>query len=212
MKRRNSLFLVTIGIAVSCWYLVRFEGDPVPIDPLLVAALGTAAPAWQSQPTLVQHTNEPTAIYIVSGLPAADGLFESLRLDVNSGARSSARILFGPGTPYAPFDSSELVGIPAIEFRGLAHRRPTLHLLRFPGPGGPGLHFVDSATGVVHIVAGTGAARRTLVTLTLFNSPRVPELRSLLWSNRSRGLAAFLWRDADSWTLYLFSLVPPQTQ
>lgn len=212
MKRRSSLFLLTIGIAVSCWYLARFEGDPVPIDPLLVAPLGEAAPAWQSQPALVQHTNEPTAIYVISGLPGADGLFEALRLDVTSGARSSARILFGPGTPYVPFDSAEVVDVPAIEFRGLTHRRPTLHLMRFPGPGGPGFDFVDSATGVAHIVAGTGAAQRTLVTLTLFNSSRVPEIRSLLWSNRSRRLAAFLWRDADAWTLYLFALAPPQTQ
>ena len=90
-------------------------------------------------------------------------------------------------------------------------RRPTLHLFAFPGPGGPGFHFVDSATGAAHVVAGTGTSKRTLLTLTLINSSKMPEMRTLLWSNRSRRPAAFLWREADSWTLYLFSLTPTQT-
>ena len=107
------------SIVVLCWYVVRFDGDPKPVDPLLVAPLHEA-PAWQAQPTLQQNINEPTAIYIVSGLPGSDGLFEALRLDVNSGARSSTRIRFGPNTAYVPFDSAEVTGIPAIEFHGVS--------------------------------------------------------------------------------------------
>ena len=211
MNRRSFFLLVMAGVVVSCWYVARFDGDPKPVDPLLVAPLYEAAPAGRSQPALVQNIDEPAAIYIVSGVPGPDGLFEALRLDVNSGARSPARIRYGPNTAYMSFDSAEVTGIPAIEFRGLTHRRPTLHLLVFPGPGGPGIHFVDSATGVVHIVAGTGNRKRTLLTLALINSSKVPEIRSLLWSDRSRRLAAFLWREADSWTLYLFTLNPTQT-
>jgi hypothetical protein len=199
------------GIAVSCWYVARFEADPKPVDPLLVAALHEAAPAWRPQPALLQNFNEPTVLYIVSGVRGPDGLFEALRMDINSGARSPARIRMGPDTTYVPFDSAELTGIPAVEFRGLTVRRPTFHLFVFPGPGGPGFHFVDSATGAAHVVAGTGTGKRTLLTLTLINSSKMPEMRTLLWSNRSRRLAAFLWRQADSWTLYLFSLAPTQT-
>jgi hypothetical protein len=209
MKRRKVLLLVMAGVVLFCWYVVRFAGDPRPVDPLLVVPLHEA-PAWQAQPTLLQNINEPAAIYIVTGLPGADGLFDALRLDVNSGARSAARIQIGPNTDYMPFDSAEHVGIPAIDFRGLTHRRPTPYLFKFPGPGGPGFDFVESATGVVHIVAGTGSSRRTLLTITLINSSRVPEMRSLLWSDRSGRLAAFLWREADNWTLYLFSLIPTQ--
>ncbi len=210
MNRRVAL-LVLIATVVSCWYLVRFEGDPKPVDPLLVVPLHEAAPAWRSQPSLVQNIDEPAAIYIVSGVTGPDGLFEALRVDVNSGARSSVQIRIGPNTTYIPFDSAELTGMPAVEFHGLTHRRPTLHLLVFPGPGGPGLHFVDSAIGVVDIVAAAGPGKRILCTITLVNSSKMPEIRSLLWSNASRRLAAFLWREADSWTLYLFSLTPAQT-
>jgi len=203
--------VVLAGVLVACWYVVRFEGEPKPVDPLLIAPLHEAAPAWRPPPALMQNVSEPTAIYVVSGVTGPDGLFEALRLDVNSGARSAARIRFGPGTTFLPFDSAELTGIPALEFRGLTLPRPTFHLLVFPGPGGPGFHSVESATGVVHISAGTGTGRRTLLTLTLVNSSNMPEMRSLLSSNRSRRLAAFLWREADGWTLYLFSLAPAQT-
>jgi hypothetical protein len=209
MNKRKILLLIMAGVILFCWYGARFDGDPQPIDPLLVAALHES-PAWQAQPMLLQNISEPTAIYIVTGLPGSDGLFEALRLDVNNGARSSVRIRFGPNTDYIPFDSAETVGIPAIEFRGLRHRRPTPYLVKFPGPGGPGFDFVDSATGVVHIVAGTGTGRRTLLTLTLINSSSVPEMRSLLWSDQSRRLAAVLWRETDIWILYLFSLIPTQ--
>jgi hypothetical protein len=198
------------GVIVACWYVARFDGDPKPVDAVLVARL-QELPAWGSAPMLLQNIDEPAAIYLVSGLPGSDGLFEALRLDVNSGARSSARIRFGPNSAYLPFDSAEAVGIPAIEFRGLTIGRPTPHLLSFPGPGGPGFHFVDSATGVMHIAAGTGNDRRTLLTLTLINSSRMPEMRSHLWSDRARRLAAFFWREGDIWTLYLFSLTPTQT-
>ena len=195
------------GIAVLCWYIVRFDGDPKPIAPLLVSPLHEA-PMWQPQPTLLQNIDEPAAIYVVpAALPGSDGLFDALRLDVNSGVRSSARIRFGPNTPYIPFDSAEVTGIPAIEFHGLMLQRPTFHLFVFPGPGGPGFHLVNSATGVMHVVVKTGNATRTLLTRSVVNSSRMPEMASLLWVDRSRRLAAFLWRESDSWTLYLFSLV-----
>jgi hypothetical protein len=210
MNRRKGLLVVLAAVLVAGWYLARFDGDPKPVHPLLVATLHEV-PAWLPQPTLLQNVNEPAAIYVVAGLPGADGLFEALRLDVNSGARSSARIRFGPNTPYVFFESAEVTGIPAIELHGLTHRRPTPYLFKFPGPGGPGFEFVDSATGVLHVVAGTGNASRTLLTLALINSSTVPELRSCLWSDRSRRLAAFLWREDNVWTLYLFSLIPTRT-
>ena len=105
MNRRKVFLLIMASIVVFCWYAARFDGAPQPVDPLLVAPL-PEAPAWQAQPTLLQHINEPGAIYIVTGMPGPDGLFEALRLEVKSGARSSARIKFGPNTAFIPFDSA----------------------------------------------------------------------------------------------------------
>jgi hypothetical protein len=207
---RKALIIAVAGAVLACWYVVRFDGTPQPVDPLIVAVLHEG-PGWLSQPTLLQHIDEPAAIYVVPGSQGADGLFEALRLDVNSGGRSSARIRFGPDSAYIPFESAEVVGNPAVEFRGLSLPRPTFHLITFPGGGGPGFHLVDSATGVVNVVASTPAARRTLLTRTLINSSGMQEMKSLLWSDRARRLAAFVSPERDGWTLYLFSLVPNQT-
>lgn len=207
MKRRKIFLLVLAVGVVLCCYSVRFEGEPKPVDPLLVAPL-PEAPAWQAQPLLLQNIQEPDVIYLVSGLTGSDGRFEALRLDVTSGARSPARIQIGPGTPYLTFDSAETGENPALEFRGLALRRPTPHLFTFPEPGGPGFHAVESATGVVHVVTGTGTGRRSRLALTLINSSRMPEIRTYLWSDKSRRLVAFYWRDSDHWTIYLFSMTP----
>ena len=195
---------------ITSWYVVQFDGSPQPVDPLIVTVLHEG-PEWLSQPLLLQKVDEAGAIYIVPGVQGADGLFEALRLDVNSGGRSSDRILFGPDTAYIPFDSAEVVGIPTIEFRGLSLPRPTFHLLAFPDGGGPGFHLVDSVTGVVHVVAGTPTARRTLLTRTVINSSGMLEMKSRLWTDRARRLAAFVSREARGWTLYLFSLGPTQT-
>lgn len=209
MNRRKVFLLALTGAAVSCWYVARFEGDPKLVDPLLVARL-PEIPSWGSQPTLLQAINEPAAIYIVAGLPGSDGLFEAIRLEMNSAARSSTRIRFGPNTPYVPFDSAEVTGLPVTEFHGVTLRRPTLHLFGFPGPGGPGFHLVNSATGAVHIIAGTGNNRRTLLTRTVINSNRILEMGACLWVDRSRKIAAFLWQEEAIWTLSLFSLVSTQ--
>jgi len=205
---RTLLILTIASVATTCWYVVRFDGDPQPVAPLLVAPLHEGG--WYSQPTLLQNVNEPGAVYIVPGLQGADGLFEALRLDVNSGGRSSARILFGPGSDYVPFESAEVVGSPTIELHGVSLQRPTFHLFTFPDGGGPGFHAVNSATGVAHVVVRTPTTR-TLLTRTVINSSRMLEMRSLLWSDRARRLAAFLSREPGGWTLYLFSLVPTQT-
>jgi hypothetical protein len=208
MKRRIGVLLALGAGIVLCCYHVRFEGEPRPVDPLLVAPL-TDAPAWEAQPLLLRHRNESDAVYVVTGQTAPDGRFESQRLDVRSGARSSVRIPIGPGTPYLTFDSAEAgEGPAALEFRGLSLRRPTPHLFTYPEPGGPGFHAVESATGKVHVVTGAGTGRRSRLAVTLINSSRMPEIRSYLWSDKSKRLAAFLWRDSDHWTLYLFSLDP----
>jgi hypothetical protein len=50
------------GIFIACWYVVRFEGDPKPVAPLLVSLLHQG-PEWYSPPALLQNVDEPVAIY-----------------------------------------------------------------------------------------------------------------------------------------------------
>jgi hypothetical protein len=203
---RRLLVFATAGVVLIYLYSVRFEGDLHAVDPVLVALL----PAWIAQPSLLRNVNEPEAIYAVPGIRAADGSFEALRLDVKNGARSAALIRFGPGSDYRFFDSAAIVTNPSIELHGLSLRRPVFHLFVFPGPGGPGFDFVDSATGVFHVVAKTPASSRTLLTRTVINSRSLEEMKSMLWADRSRDLAAFLSRESNGWRLYLFSMARDQ--
>jgi hypothetical protein len=196
--------LVAVALVVVAWYVAGFEGDPKPVDPFPVTLLHEG-PEWLSQPMLLQHAREPGAVYAVPGLRGADGLFEAVRVEVRTGARSPARITFGPGTDFVPFDAAETVGVPTVELRGVSIPRPTFHLFTFPGDRrGPGFHRVESATGVMRVMAPGG--RRTLLTRTMVNSSRMPEMASLLAIDRARGLAAFLWQRRQGWTLYLFAL------
>jgi hypothetical protein len=190
------------GLLFVSWYFVHFDGEPRPVDPLLITVLHEGA-QWLSQPVLLQHAREPSAIYAVPGLRGPDGLFEAVRVHVRSGARSPARITFGPAPDFIPFDAA--TGVPAIELRGIVVPRPTFHLLTFRGDGrGPGFHRVESATGGMRVVAP--ATRRTLLTRIVVNSSRMPEMASLLAVDRARRLAAFLWQRPQGWTLYLFSI------
>lgn len=210
MIKRAALALTLGAMLLAAWYGVRFEGQPRPLDPLRVWSL--RAPSWLSQPTLLRKTDDLAAIYVVGGGPTSDGRFDALRLDLESGVRSSARIAFGPSTSYQPFDQAEHAGTAGFELQGLLLRRPTPYLFRFPGPGGPGLELVDSATGVLRVVAGAGASRRTLLSLTVVNSSRLAEVTSFLWSDRSKRIAVFLWPEANSWHLYVFALSPAQNR
>jgi hypothetical protein len=202
LSRRTAIML-TVVIVAAFLYAWRFEGKPKPVDPVLVAAVQQS---WLSQPVLCEDVTEPAAIYVVSGVQRADGLFEALRLDLQNGSRSAAGILLGPKAACVPFDSAEVVGFPIIELHGISLPHPTFHLFTFPGGGGPGFDWGRTATGVVHVVAAQGPRARTLLTMTVFNSGRLPEMRSQLSSNRSRRLAAFLWRQPEGWVLYLFPL------
>ena len=132
--KRRTVVLVLGAVMVVAWYFVRFDGDPRPVDPLLVTVLHEG-PQWNSRPQLFQHVNEPAAVYAVPGFTAADGSFEAVSVDIESGARSAARIVLGPSTDFIRFDPAETVGGPAIELRGLSVPRPTFHLFTFLGGG-----------------------------------------------------------------------------
>lgn len=205
MSTRTAIALTLGALLVVAWYGVRFEGQPRPVDPLQTWALPEVQ-TWK--PSLLRKTGDPAAIYVVHGLPASDDRFDAIRLDLESGIRSSTRIIFGPGTEYEFFDEAEHAATANIELDGLLLRRPTPILFTIPATGGPALEFVDSATGVLRVVVGAGASKRTVLRLTVVNSSRVAEMRALLWSDRQQRVAAFLWRVNYNWHLYVFPLNP----
>lgn len=108
-------------------------------------------PAWEGQPSLQRKTDDSAAIYVLRGVPGSDGRFDALRLDLNSGARSSARIAIGPATDFQHFDQAQNAESAVIQLHGLLMRRPTPFLVKIPGPGGLAPQLLDSAIGVLNL-------------------------------------------------------------
>jgi hypothetical protein len=206
--RRARVLTVCFALAIVGWYVVRFDGEPRPVDPLLVVQFGDGA-QWLATPLLMEKAGEPEAVYVVPGSMPADGGFDAVRVSVPGGTRRPTRITIGPESEFAPFESAELLDTITVDLSGVTLSRPTFHLFTFPGNGGgPGLHVVESATGVARLVARTPAGARPLLARTVINSNTVHEMKSLASTNRAGSLAAFLWRAKDGWSLYVFSLDP----
>ncbi len=90
-------------------------------------------------------------------------------------------------------------------------RRPAFPLLRYSERGGPGIHLVDSDTGVVRVTAGDGAARRTLVQRWVFNSSTTGELRSQATTDANGDWIAVVAKSPAGWTLHPFDKFPEES-
>jgi hypothetical protein len=91
-----------------------------------------------------------------------------------------------------------------VDVRGLSFSRPEFHLFSFPGNGGgAGFHRVESATGVARVVRPR-TSERPVVTRIVINSASLPEMLSHVTSDRTGRLVAFVSRQQDGWTVYVW--------
>jgi hypothetical protein len=190
--------------ALVAFYTVRFDGAPAPIDARLVAHFPEGI-QWLAAPSLAQQDGRPTVIYVVPpAAPDTTGRFAAIRIDLDNGARTADRIPLTPASGYVPFEPAEVTGAARVELKGVSFPRPTFHLFRIPGDGGgPGFHSVESATGIARVVA-TRSNDRPLATRVVFNSASLPEMRSQLSSDRAGRMTAFVTRQQDGWTVFLW--------
>jgi hypothetical protein len=205
MKRmRKRGILVLAAAAVTAWYTVRVDGALRPVQRARTVEVPNAALVT---PALYRSDADPRAVYVVFDGVRGDQRFDAIRIDVRSGAQSAAVIAIGPESGMVPFIEADVQVVVA----GLSLRRPTFHLLRFPEGGGPGLHLVDSDTGVVRLMAGEGAARRTLVQRWVFNSSTTGELRSQATTDAHGDWIAVVAKSRAGWTLHLFDKFPEES-
>ena len=202
--RKRGIAVAVAAAAVTAWYAVRIDGALRPAAPAVSVALpGTSLVT----PAVYRGEDDANAVYVVyadlDGAPRTDGRFDATRVDVRTGAHSPAVIAIGPRSGFSPFLEADA----RIEVEGLSLRRPTFYLFRLPDGRGPGIHLVDSDTGVAKLNAGG----RTLVTRRVFNSSKVRELRSLVSTDANGTTIAVVAQSPSGWTLHLFQKLPEES-
>ena len=160
-KRGIVIAIVAIG-AVTVWYAVRIDGTLRPAAPAVSVPLPRTTLVT---PAVYRSDADPIAVYVVPDGPRPDGQFDATRVDVRTGTQSPAVIAIGPRSGFSPFLEADA----RVEVEGLSLRRPAFYLFRLPDGRGPGIHLVDSDTGLAKLIAGG----RTLVTRWVFNSNKV---------------------------------------
>lgn len=197
-------FIALAAAAVTVWYTVRIDGALRPVERALTVAVPNATLVT---PALYRSDADPQAVYVVFDGLRPDERFDATRVDARTGAQTPEVIAIGPGSGMVPFTEADL----RVEVAGLSLRRPSFHLLRFPEGGGPGIHLVDSDTGVVRLTAGDGATRRTLIERWVFNSSTTGELRSQASTDAGGRVIAVTARSSAGWTLHLFEKLPEES-
>lgn len=198
-RKRGIAIIAAIAI-VTAWYTVRIDGA---LRPAASAVSVVLPQTTLVTPAVYRGDADANAVYVVPGGPRADGRFDATRVDVHTGAQSPAIIAIGPASGFTPFIEAET----RIEVEGLSLRRPAFHLFRFPDGRGPGIHLVDSDTGLAKLNAGG----RTLVTRWVFNSSKVRELRSLASTDAGGNTIAVVAQSPSGWTLHLFQKHPEES-
>lgn len=198
--RKRGIAVAVAAAAVAAWYAVRIDGALRPAAPAVSVALpGTSLVT----PAVYRGQDDANAVYVVPDGPRTDGRFDATRVDVRTGAQSPAVIAIGPQFGFSPFLEAE----GRVEVDGLSLRRPTFYLFRLPDGRGPGIHLVDSDTGLAKLNVGG----RTLVTRRVFNSSKVRELRSLASTDANGTTIAVVAQSPSGWTLHLFQKLPEES-
>ncbi|HET8798583.1 MAG TPA: hypothetical protein VFO89_12905 [Thermoanaerobaculia bacterium] len=197
MRKRGILLLAATAAIGGC--VVQLDGALRPAQRAVTVQLPGLT---LTTPALYASVDEPDAVYVVSAGPRADGRFDATRVDVRSGAQSAGAIGIGPGSGFTPF----IEGAIRTEVKGLSLRRPVFHLMTLPDGRGPGIHLTGSDTGLVRLIHGNGAARRTLAERWVWNSGSTETLRAQATTDATGRHAAVVTRSAAGWTLHLFDI------
>lgn len=197
--RKRGIAVAVAAAAVTAWYAVRIDGAVRAAAP----AVSVPLPGTSLVTPAVYRGQDDASAYVVPDGPRTDGRFDATRVDVRTGALSPAVIAIGPQSGFSPFLEADA----RVEVEGLSLRRPTFYLFRLPDGRGPGIHLVDSDTGLAKLNVG----RRTLVTRWVFNSSKVRELRSLASTDANGTTIAVVAQSPSGWTLHLFQKLPEES-
>jgi hypothetical protein len=200
--KRFLIGLIAVGLLATIASIAGYEGPLMPVNPDISITIPGSG-HWVGPPAVVARTADPDGVYVVVPAMPVGEEFAAIRVSSTTGRQTSVNIQLGP--------SSGTRGcLPSDQVRAMVHgvrfARPGIYLWRFPGGGGPGFEYTDSATGRIDIVFDRPGRTRTLLTRRAYNSDRIVEMLAMISLDPGAHWIAVPLRGHPDWTLSIFRL------
>jgi hypothetical protein len=200
--KRLLIGLIAIGFLPAIASIAGYDGALTPVGPDISITI-PASRNWIGGPLVVARTADPDGVYaVVPEMPVGEE-FAAIRVSSTTGRQTSVNIRLGPS-------SGTRSCLPSDDVRAVVHglrfRRPGFYLWKFPGGGGPGFEYTDSATGRIGIVFDRPGGARPLLTRRAYNSDRIVEMLAMIFLDPGGNWIAVPLRGELDWTLSIFRL------
>ncbi len=202
MKRFVIVLIALVLLTRIAWF-EQYDGALVAVRPDIFVTIPESR-NWGGGPTSVDaRTDDPDGVYVlVPEMPDGEE-FAAVRVSSMTGALTSVKIQLGPSSGTRPC-------LPSDDVRAIVHgvrfQRLAPYLFKLPGDGGPGLEYVDSATGRIDIVFERGGRIRPLLTRRAYNSDRIVEMLAMVSVDPGGRWIAVPIRRNYEWTVAVFRL------
>jgi len=200
--KRFLIVLIAVGLLATLASIARHDGPLTPVDPDISITI-PGSRNWIGRPEVVARTADPDGVYVVVPAMPVGEEFAAIRVSSMTGTQTSVNIQLGPS-------SGTRSCLPSDDVRAMVHgvrfARPGIYLWRFPGGGGPGFEYTDSATGRIEIVFDRRGRTRPLLTRRAYNSDRIVEMLAMVSVDPGARWIAVPLRSRLEWTLSIFRL------
>ena len=200
--KRLLIRVIAVGFLVTIVSVARHDGTLTPVNPDISITI-PGSRRWIGPPVVVARTADPDGVYVVVPEMPVGEVFAAIRVSSMTGTQTSVNIQLGPS-------SGTRSCLPSADVRAIVHgvrfQRPGIYLWRFPGGGGPGFEYTDSATGRIDIVFDRPGRTRSLLTRRAFNSDRIVEMLAMVSLDPGAHWIAVPVRGRLDWTLSIFRL------
>ena len=199
---RSLIGVIAVAVLATIASIAGYDGPLTPVNPDISITI-PGSRNWIGGPVIVARSADPEGVYVVVPEMPVGEEFAAIRVSSTTGVPTPVKIQLGPssGTRNClPSDDAR------ARVHGVRFQRPGIYLWRFPGGGGPGFEYTDSATGRIDIVFDRPGRTRPLLTRRAYNSDRIVEMLAMVFLDPDAHWIAVPVRGHLEWTLSIFRL------